>query len=160
MFAASTSLLTSLPVALFYLLFFKLDAPAISLLSLSSLVIAVSTTLSLSLLRELNVRVALAALLYPYLYLTLLALLVWRARRWALSFDVTILLLASTLLSLPLLLLTLYLVNSGRANASLWGAFAAGAAMWGLMATFTLGNHMWTRLAGSRREPSSACSIS
>jgi len=150
MFGSFAALLTSIPVVIYYLQFFKLDRTCVCLLATCIFVIVMGTWISFVVNSEVNVRIVVAALLYPNFYVTIFAGLVWRAKFWRFALDVKVLFAISMLLTIAFFVVLITLVNSGLASASLWGAFAAGAATWTFLAAATLINNLWMRYIGDR----------
>ena len=88
--------------------------------------IAVTAASSFVINDTVNVRVVLAAILYPTVFVTAAALLVWRAKFWRFSFDVRLLFFASLLLTSLLFAVVVSLIDDGHAEHGLWGVAGAG----------------------------------
>jgi hypothetical protein len=86
----SVVLLTSVPVVFYYLEFFRVDRVCIALIGTCASMIAIGTGVSFQVNDDVNVRVVLGAVLYPAVYATTVALLVWRAKFWRFAFDVKV----------------------------------------------------------------------
>lgn len=134
-----------------------LDYACLILLSASASVIFSGIAVALTMEADVNVRVLIATLFYPQLYVTTLAVLVWRARFWRLASDVRLLFAMSLALTIALVVVLITFFDTGSNSDALWGLFAIGASIWACAVAFTIGNWFWRQLTFSRCARKKGC---